>query len=83
MILFQGEGPALFRDGLEKAMEDPLSSRKWYLSVIRDLCPTLKVWTSSIESLRSCEVDYPADLKSAEHVVSACAGEKGNAPECR
>jgi choline kinase len=81
MILFRGEGPALFRQGLEKAMGDPSSSRKWYLSVIRDLCPTMKVWTCSIEGLRSCEVDFPADLKSAAHMVSACTEE--SVAECR
>jgi len=83
MILFRGEGPALFRQGLERAMGDPASSRKWYLSVIRDLCPTMKVWTCSIEGLRSCEVDYPADLKSAEHMVSECACRSESAARCR
>jgi L-glutamine-phosphate cytidylyltransferase len=73
MILFRGEGPALFRQGLERAMGDPSSSRKWYLSVIRDLCPTMKVWICSIEGLGSCEVDYPADLKNAEDMVRAWA----------
>ncbi|HJX32481.1 MAG TPA: phosphocholine cytidylyltransferase family protein [Thermodesulfobacteriota bacterium] len=82
MILFRGEGPSLFRQGLEKAMGDPSSSRKWYLSVIRDLCPTMKVWTCSIEGLRSCEVDYPADLKSAEHMVSACACTEESVAKC-
>jgi L-glutamine-phosphate cytidylyltransferase len=83
MILFRGEGPALFRQGLERAMGDPSSSRKWYLSVIRDLCPTMKVWTCSIEGLRSCEVDYPADLKSAEAMVSACACSDKSVADCR
>jgi len=81
MILFRGEGRALFRQGLERAMGDPSSSRKWYLSVIRDLCPTMKVWTCSIEGLRSCEVDYPADLQSAEDMVSVCKEE--SVAECR
>jgi choline kinase len=81
MILFRGEGRALFRQGLERAMGDPSSSRKWYLSVIRDLCPTMKVWTCSIEGLRSCEVDYPADLQSAEDMVRACTEE--SVAECR
>jgi L-glutamine-phosphate cytidylyltransferase len=83
MILFRGEGPALFRQGLEKAMSDPSSSRKWYLSVIRELCPTMKVWTCSIEGLRSCEVDFPADLKSAEDMVSACACTEDSVADCR
>ncbi|HPD61095.1 MAG TPA: phosphocholine cytidylyltransferase family protein [Thermodesulfobacteriota bacterium] len=71
MILFRGEGPALFRQGLDRAMGDPSAFRKWYLSVIRDLCPTMKVWTCSIEGLMTCEVDFPADLKSAEQMLSA------------
>jgi Predicted sugar nucleotidyltransferases len=83
MILFRGEGPALFRQGLESAVGDPSSSRKWYLSVIRDLCPTMKVWTCSIEGLRSCEVDYPVDLKSAEDMVSAGAFTEESAAESR
>lgn len=82
MIFFRGEGPALFREGLEKALADPSSTRKWYLSVIRDLCPTMKVWTCSIEGLQSCEVDYPADLKSAEHMVSTWACMEGPLAEC-
>lgn len=82
MIFFRGEGPVLFREGLRKAMADPSSSRKWYLSVIRELCPTMKVWTCSIEGLQSCEVDYPADLKSAEHMVSAWACMEGPLAEC-
>jgi len=83
MIFFRGEGPALFRQGLEKAMGDPSSSRKWYLSVIRDLCPTMKVWTCSIEGLQSCEVDYPADLKNAERMVSAWACTEGSVAQCK
>jgi len=30
------------------------------------------VWTCSIKGLQWCEVDYYADLKQAEKVVSAC-----------
>jgi choline kinase len=78
MILFRDRGPMIFRDALEKALRDPSSQRKWYLSVIDELAQTMAVQTCSTGELQWCEVDYPADLKSAEGVVSACgAGPKG------
>lgn len=83
IILFRGEGPALFRAAVEKAMRDPSAYRKWYLSVIREMCQTMPVWTCSIRGLRWCEVDYPADLKSAENVVSACACRRESVARCR
>jgi choline kinase len=86
MILFRDRGPMIFRDALETALRDPSSQRKWYLSVIDELAQTMAVQTCSTVGLQWCEVDYPADLKSAEGVVSACgAGSKGAADEdaCR
>jgi choline kinase len=79
ILLFRGEGPALFRAALEEAMRDPSVHRKWFLSAIRKMCRTMPVWTCSIKGLRWCEIDYPADLKSAETVVSACACRKESA----
>lgn len=72
MILFRDKGPMLFRDAIEKALCDPASQTKWYLSVIDDLARKLPVWTCSISGLQWCEVDYRADLKQAEKVVTAC-----------
>ena len=86
MILFREPGPMIFCDALEKALRDPSSQRKWYLSVIDELAQTMPVQTCSTGGLQWCEVDYPADLKLAEGVVSACgANRKGGADEdtCR
>jgi len=86
MILFRDQGPVLFRNALEKALRDPSSKRKWYLSVIDKLAQTMPVLTCSINGLQWCEVDYPADLQLAVDVVSACDGSsKGGADEdtCR
>jgi choline kinase len=86
MILFRGQGPLIFRDALEKALKEPSSQRKWYLSVIDELAQTMPVQTCSTQGLQWCEVDYPADLKMAEGVVTACgAGPKGGDDEdaCR
>ena len=73
MILFHGEGPMLFRSALKKALNDPNAGRKWYLSVIDEMARVMPVWTCSITGLKWCEVDYPADLKQADGVVSVCA----------
>ena len=55
---------------------------KWYLSVIDEMAQTMPVWTCSVEGLQWCEVDYPADLKMAEKVVSVCsAGREDEAAE--
>lgn len=72
MILFRGEGPMLFCSALEKALRSPSSQRKWYLSVIDEMARSMPVWTCSIRGFQWCEVDYHADLKLAEKVVSAC-----------
>ena len=77
MILFRGQGPKLFRDALEKSLRTPSAQRKWYLSVIDEMARSMPVWTCSMKGLKWCEVDYHADLKLAEKVVSDC----GTLPE--
>jgi choline kinase len=72
MILFRGQGPKLFRDALEKSLRTPSVQTKWYLSVIDEMARSMPVWTCSMEGFQWCEVDYHADLKQAEKVVSAC-----------
>ena len=72
MILFRGQGPRLFRIALEKALRTPSAQTKWYLSVIDEMARSMPVWTCSMRGLQWCEVDYPADLKQAEKVVTAC-----------
>jgi choline kinase len=72
MILFRGQGPELFRLALEKTLQTPSAQSKWYLSVIDKMARSMPVWTCSMKGLQWCEVDYHADLISAEKVVSAC-----------
>lgn len=75
MILFRGDGPAIFRKGLEKALNDTKSVHKWYLSVIDAIAQEHNVRTCSISGLLWCEVDYPADLKKANKVVTGFPAE--------
>ena len=70
MILFRGDGPMIFRAGMEKALSDHNYVRRWYLSVIDAIAMEKTVLTCAIEDLRWCEVDYPSDLQKAEAVVS-------------
>lgn len=69
MILFRGDGPMLFRKGLEKALNDTTTVYRWYLSVIDALAQEETVLTCSIRGLSWCEVDYVVDLKKADGVV--------------
>jgi choline kinase len=78
MILFRDQGPILFRNAIEKALSNPSAHGKWYLSVIDEMAQTMPVWTCSIRGLKWCEVDYPADLKQAEQVVSSCNHRQSN-----
>ena len=86
MILFRDEGPAMFSKAIQKALRDPLSQTKWYLSVIDEMARRIPVWTCSIHDLQWCEVDYQADLKLAEKVVTACSArrqENGRKDSCQ
>ena len=66
----------MFRDAIEKALRDPASQLKWYLAVIDELAREIPVWTCIIPGLQWCEVDYRADLKQAEKVVTACGARR-------
>ena len=78
MILFRDQGPILFRNALEKALRKTSAQTKWYLSVIDEMARSMPVWTCSTKGLQWCEIDYHADLKLAEKVVSACDGHRKN-----
>lgn len=73
MLLFQGEGPNLFRQGVEQALRCPTALKRWYLSVIDDIARQAPVWTCCIQGLAWCEIDCPADLKRAKEVVCRIA----------
>ena len=75
MILFRGDGPMMFRNGLEKALNDTKTVCRWYLAVIDALAQQETVLTCSIRGLRWCEVDYVVDLKKADRVVTAFSAE--------
>ena len=79
MLLFSGEGPALFRDELEAVMRTPEGLGWWYLKAIDRLGRDGHVGTVSIEGLDWGEIDYPADLEAARRMVARWTAEAANA----
>jgi len=77
MILFRGDGPKIFRQGLENALNDTTIVCRWYLSVIDAIAQEETVLTCSIKGLQWCEVDYVVDLKKADRVVACFPAERG------
>lgn len=73
MLLFRGEGCALFRNTVERVLRDTAGLKRWYLSVIDELAQQQPVWTCCIEGLLWGEVDCPEDLPHAEEVVRGIA----------
>ncbi|MGH8247986.1 MAG: sugar phosphate nucleotidyltransferase [Gammaproteobacteria bacterium] len=74
MIYFREHGPRLFRCAIENALRHPTSLRLWYLSVINTLAADRLVSACSISGLRWAEIDFPADLKSAESLFAFRSG---------
>ena len=70
MIQVRGKGPALFRDGLERARADRACNWRWFLSVIDQLAGSGVVRTCLTGGLPWCEIDYPADLDVARQVMA-------------
>lgn len=70
MLLFRNQGPGLYRDALEEAMMEPTGLRQWYLSVINTLAKQVTVMTQPVDGIDWCEVDFPADLQQARHLVA-------------
>jgi choline kinase len=64
-LAFRGEGAAMFRDAVRRAMRTPEGVQHWYLKVIDQLAPTGKVGTVSIEGLDWAEVDFLTDIEIA------------------
>jgi choline kinase len=69
-MIFRGEGPRIFRDALEAAVNEPSALSAWYLSVVNRIAWRTRVETASISGLWWGELDTPEDL---EHVRSAFA----------
>ncbi len=82
MLRFQGEGPALFREHLDREMRREASVKRWYLSTIAQLAQTGQVGIQSIKGLAWGEVDCQADLVNAEQLTANWFENELDAPAC-
>jgi len=71
MMVFRGEGPALFRAKVENVMRYGEGVKRWYLSAIDELAQQGLVNACSIKGLSWCEVDDAEDLAHAQTVVAS------------
>ena len=69
VLRFQGDGPALFQQAMERLMRTPQALKQWYLSVIDDMAQAGFVWTCSIRGLQWAEIDCVEDIEQAEKIV--------------
>lgn len=70
MILFQGDGPALFRQELEATMRSGDGLNAWYLQAISRLSEEADVGAVPITGLEWGEIDVATDLEAARKMVS-------------
>ncbi|WP_342641228.1 phosphocholine cytidylyltransferase family protein [Rhodoligotrophos ferricapiens] len=68
--IFRGEGGALYRRVLERAMREPASLKQWFPSAIGTLARQTDVRTVPVSDVQWCEVDFPADLDQARKLVA-------------
>lgn len=69
MIRFQGEGVGAFREAVGRAVAEPESNRRFYLSVIHTLAQERPVAVHEANRADWTEVDSPPDLAHARHCV--------------
>ena len=68
LLYFRDEGPALFREHLDRKMKQGDGLRLWFLSVVDALAKQSLVRACSINGHRWCEIDFKRDLEIAESV---------------
>ena len=66
-----GSADLTVREALDRAMQGPRATRRWYLSVLDEMAAGGGVWTQSIQGLDWAEIDYPMDLIRTASMVDA------------
>jgi L-glutamine-phosphate cytidylyltransferase len=79
MMVFRGEGPALFRQTVAQLMRQGEGVKRWYLSAIDVLAERQQVAVCDIHGLSWCEVDEAEDLANAQRVVAGWSAHRNGA----
>jgi choline kinase len=70
LVLFRGEGPALFTQMVEASMRDGAGVGAWYLQVIDRLARDGQVGATDISGLEWGEIDFPSDLEDVSRLAA-------------
>jgi choline kinase len=70
LVLFRGEGAALFRQTVEQSMREGWGVAAWYLQVIDRLAREGHVGATDIGALEWGEIDFPSDLEVAARLAA-------------
>jgi choline kinase len=73
LLVFRGEGPAIFSAAVEAMMRTPEGTKNWYLKVIDRLAAAQAIGTVSIRGHEWGEVDFPADVVAARTLTARWA----------
>jgi choline kinase len=68
--VFRNSGAEKYRAVLEKLMRDPLGLRLWFPSAVGLLAKEISVGVCDVGHHQWCEVDFPADLQHARHMIA-------------
>lgn len=69
--MFRGDGAKSYVEMLENAMHDAAGLKQWFPSAVGLLAKRIEVGTVAMDGVEWCEVDFPADLQAARHMVAA------------
>lgn len=70
IVLFRGDGPALFRNMIELSMREGWGVGAWYLQVIDRLAKKGQVGATDIGNLGWGEIDFPSDLETVSRLAA-------------
>lgn len=68
--VFRGEGVQQYRTALEGLMREPQGLRQWFPSAVGVIAKEIDVGVCDVGHHQWCEVDFPADLQQARHMIA-------------
>lgn len=68
--VFRNEGAAKYCDALEQLIREPQGLRQWFPSAVGVLAKLIDVAVCDVGHHQWCEVDIPADLQQARHMIA-------------
>ncbi len=68
--LFRGNGGTKYAQILDRMVREPQGLKQWFVTAVAGLSKVVDVKARTFDDYEWCEVDFPADLQHARHVVA-------------